>query len=190
MPRPSRRPARSATSRAPPTSEPRTGPTPLFETTTRSQTVERPRHALLAEHDGGAALTARAAGRAATRSRRPRGRAAAVGSSSGGDDGSSASVDARLTRWSSPPDSSATLRIQQVPGVDRSQCRGRPPFDVLGGRAGVFDPERDLGRDARAHDLILGILEERGDRAGQLGRPGERVSSPPTSRLGPRNVPP
>jgi len=37
--------------------------------------------------------------------------------------------------------------------------------------ADVLEPERDLVRDLRHHHLVLRVLEDRGDRPGQLGRP-------------------
>jgi hypothetical protein len=38
--------------------------------------------------------------------------------------------------------------------------------------ADVFQPEGDLGPDTGEDDLILGILEDAGDRSGELGGPG------------------
>ena len=43
--------------------------------------------------------------------------------------------------------------------------------EALGLDAQVLEAEGDLVRDARHHDLVLRILEQRRHRAGELGRP-------------------
>ena len=59
--------------------------------------------------------------------------------------------------------------VQRVDGLERA-LDARPD---LGGRsAEVLEPERDLVRDDRHHDLVLRILEDRRDRPGELGRAG------------------
>ena len=61
-----------------------------------------------------------------------------------------------------------------APEVERVDRRERA-FDTrpdLGGRdAEVLEPEGDLVRDDRHHDLVLRILEDRCDRSGERGGP-------------------
>ena len=63
------------------------------------------------------------------------------------------------------------LAVGEVLGADGCESRTRAPLDLGGRRARVLDAERDLGQDAAEHDLVLGILEERRDRSGELGGP-------------------
>ena len=93
-----------------------------------------------------------------------------VGSSSRSSCGSSASADARQTRCSSPPESSTVRRAERcaAPTAPSARCDPRP--DQLRSDAEVLEAERDLVLDPRHHDLVLGILEDRGDGAGELGR--------------------
>ena len=56
-------------------------------------------------------------------------------------------------------------------GAHLVERRPRTPLDLAGRSARVLDAERHLGEDAVEDDLVLGILEERGDGAGELGRP-------------------
>ena len=42
-------------------------------------------------------------------------------------------------------------------------------LDLVGWRARVLDAERHLGQHAAEHDLVIGILEERRHRPGELG---------------------
>ena len=101
----------------------------------------------------------------------PSGSSCEVGSSSSSSCGPSASTEARQTRWSSPPDSSATCRSREMRGADRGERPSRARADQLRRRADVLQPERDLGGHAREHDLVLGILEERRDGSREVGRP-------------------
>ena len=95
-----------------------------------------------------------------------------VGSSRSSSCGSSASAEARQTRCSSPPESSIVFRPQRCSAS--TDCEraldARPDLGRLG--AEVLEPERDLVRDDRHHDLVLRVLEDRRDRARELGRAG------------------
>ena len=95
-----------------------------------------------------------------------------VGSSSSSRRGSSASADARQTRWSSPPESSTVFRPHRWSASTASSARSTRGQISAGGDAQVLEPERDLVRDDRHHDLVLGILEDRRDRPSELGRAG------------------
>ena len=61
--------------------------------------------------------------------------------------------------------------LRQVRSAHVLERRPRTPLDLAGRSAGVLDAERHLGEDAVEDHLVLGILEERRDRAGELGRP-------------------
>ena len=60
--------------------------------------------------------------------------------------------------------------LREVLGTDRGKRRERARHDLRRRRAEVLEPERHLGEHARQHDLVLGLLEQRRDRAGELGR--------------------
>ena len=93
-----------------------------------------------------------------------------IGSSRSNSCGSSASADARQTRCSSPPESSTVFRPQRWSASTDVECALDPGPDLGGRDAEVLEPESDLVRDDRHHDLVLGVLEDRRDRAGELGR--------------------
>jgi len=56
-------------------------------------------------------------------------------------------------------------------GTRRSECLLDERPDRRWGGANVLEPEGDLVVDDRHHNLIFGILEDRGDRAGEIGWP-------------------
>ena len=120
--------------------------------------------ALLREHDGRAEPLDRG-----EEQRAPSGSSCEVGSSRSRSRGSSASAEARQTRWSSPPESSASSGPRD--GA-RRPTRGRarrgarsPPAACRGSRARTRPRSRP-----RHHDLVLRNLEDRRDRAGELRR--------------------
>ena len=60
--------------------------------------------------------------------------------------------------------------LGEVLGADGLQGPERPRHDLRRRRSQVLQPERDLGEDAREHDLLLGLLEHRRDRSCELRR--------------------
>ncbi len=70
------------------------------------------------------------------------------------------------------------LAAGELVGRARRECAGADRLERLAdadgnrarGHAQVLEPERDLVLDPRHHHLVLGILEERGDAARELGR--------------------
>ena len=107
---------------------------------------------------------------ASRKSAAPSGSSCDVGSSRSSSCGSSASADARQTRWSSPPESSIVFRPQRWSASTEASARSTRGQISAGGDAEVLEPERDLVRGDRHHDLVLRILEDGRDRAGELGR--------------------
>ena len=70
------------------------------------------------------------------------------------------------------------LSLPQVEGVHGGERRLDARPDLGGRRAEVLEPESDLVRDDREDDLILRILEDRGDRSRQIGGSrGPRIQS-------------
>ena len=68
--------------------------------------------------------------------------------------------------------------------------------DLRGRRAEVLEPERDLVLDAAEDDLVLGVLEQRGDLVGEVGRaeaagvaPGDLDAALETPAVEVRNEP-
>ena len=62
------------------------------------------------------------------------------------------------------------LPAPEVERVHRLERALDPGPDLRRRDAEVLEPEGDLVRDDRHHDLVLGILEDRRDGAGELGR--------------------
>jgi hypothetical protein len=61
--------------------------------------------------------------------------------------------------------------LGQALGANLRERGVRPRPDLIRRRPDVLEPEGNLVRDPPEYDLVLGILEERGDRAGEVGRP-------------------
>src|SRR5919197_1109540 len=57
----------------------------------------------------------------------------------------------------------------EVLGADRGERFERPRLDLQRWGAHVLEPERDLVEHAREKTLVLGVLEERRDGAGEAG---------------------
>ena len=64
------------------------------------------------------------------------------------------------------------LPAPEVERVDGVEGALDPRPDLRRRDAEVLEPERDLVRRDRHHDLVLRILEDRRHRPGELGRPG------------------
>ena len=61
--------------------------------------------------------------------------------------------------------------VTQVKRVDGRECLVHPRPDLRGRGAEVLEAEGNFVRDASHHDLVLGILKDRCDQAGQLRGP-------------------
>ena len=56
-------------------------------------------------------------------------------------------------------------------GADQGQSLEGAGLDLAGRSADILQPESDLVEDPGEDDLVLGVLEERGDGSRQAGRP-------------------
>ena len=147
-------------------------------TETRSATESARLGALLREHD----RRAEALDLGEERARSRRGRAGTSARRAAASRGRTASADARQTRWSSPPESSVRPPPGEVLRADRLRARRpRAARSPPGGVPRFSSPNATSFSHVRHDDLVLGVLEDRRDRAGELGRASVRVSSPPTS---------
>ena len=84
------------------------------------------------------------------------------------------------------------LAAPEVERIHRFERPLDPRPDLARRNADVFEPEGDLVRDDGHHDLVLGILEDRRNGAGKLGRPGPPSIEPgdddPTREAAPVEV--
>ena len=112
----------------------------------------------------------RARAQAARNASAPSGSSCEVGSSRRRSPGRSASAEARQTRCSSPPDSSNARRSTRCSASTAASAASTRAAISAGGVPTFSRPNATSFRPGH-HDLVLGILKDRGDRAGQLGRP-------------------
>ena len=80
--------------------------------------------------------------------------------------------------------------LGQMLDADERQRLVDPRPDLRRLDAEVLEPEGDLVRDLRHHDLVLRILEDRRHRAGEIARVASRACRDPRRRRVPENVPP
>ena len=133
---------------------------------TRSQRASGTRRPLLGDEHGARQVL----DQVEERFRRRRGRAATSARRAAAAAGRSARADASDTRCSSPPDSSAVTRSASGSAPTSASASSTRGQISSGGDADVLEAERDLVRDLGHHDLVLRVLEDRRDDAGELRR--------------------
>ena len=128
----------------------------------------RPGHALLADHDGRAALACEP-----PHEFEQRARAALVELGRGLVEEEQSGLERERRREAHALQLAAgelrDVAAGEVGGADGLECRPRARLDLDGRRPGILDAERDFGEHAAEHDLVLRILKQRRHRPRELG---------------------
>ena len=127
--------------------------------------LEAGRGPLLGEEDRRASSQARSSSVSA-----PSGSSCEVGSSRRSSDGSRASTEGEAHSLELTGGERLGPAFGQPLGTHLGERGVHPRPDLAGSGPDVLEPEGDLVRDPAEDDLVLGILEERRDLAGEVGR--------------------